>query len=90
MLVLKPMFHGTRVTLADDAAVMTPAELHAEAIEHIDALRTQVAAIARQPLTQLFRWLPLSALFQLRMGHLPYLCSCTRCSTPLAMLQYLV
>ncbi len=62
MLVLKPMFHGNRVKLAEEASNMTPVELREEATEHIEALRTQVAAIGRQPLTAVFRILPLSAL----------------------------
>lgn len=65
MLVLKPMFHGNRVKLEDEASNMTPTELHAEATEHIEALRTQVTAIGRQPLTTVFRLLPLSALMGL-------------------------
>ncbi|MCF7730529.1 MAG: ATP-binding protein [Akkermansiaceae bacterium] len=69
-LILQPMFHGNRVQLADEAALMTPAELHAEATEHVEALRTQVAAIRHQPLTRFFRLLPLSLLLALvAAGH---------------------
>nr|MCU0782231.1 hypothetical protein [Akkermansiaceae bacterium] len=60
--VLRPMFQGRRVALAETAAEMSPSELREEAGEHLAALRTHVEVIARQPVALVFRWLPLSAV----------------------------
>lgn len=64
-LLLKPLFYGGEIQLAAEAAAMSADELHAESREHLEALRTQVASIDKQPLTRLFRWVPLSALLTL-------------------------
>ena len=60
-LILEPLLQGRAIQLDAAAATMTAAELHAEAVEHLAALRTQVAAIHRQPLSKVFRFVPLSA-----------------------------
>ena len=61
-VILAPLFKGQSVVLDDAAATMQASELHAESIEHLAALRTQVAAIQRQPLTKFFRFVPLAVL----------------------------
>jgi hypothetical protein len=61
-VLLQPLCFGQTIRLDEAAATMQASELHAESIEHLTALRTQVEALHRQPLTKFFRFVPLAAL----------------------------
>ena len=59
---LQPFFNSRQVPL-DEACTTTDAQiLHAKSQDQLDALRGAVAAIASQPLSKLFRWVPLAVI----------------------------
>ncbi len=67
-LWLQPQFYGRSAVLDDAITRLDAQALHAASLERIDALRTAVDAIRRNPLSRLFRFVPLAVLALLAAG----------------------
>ena len=59
---LGPLFRSRNVPPDVTITTSDAPVLHAQSLEQLEALRGAVAAIARQPLTRFFRWVPLGVL----------------------------
>jgi S-DNA-T family DNA segregation ATPase FtsK/SpoIIIE len=67
-LCLQHLFHGRNAPLDASTTGLASAALHALSLEHLESLRRAVETIKRQPLTKIFRFVPLTVLLLLAAG----------------------